>query len=267
MPTKIYAYNQGSQGARELATGLGVRVLRHQGSTYRPRAGDTVINWGASRLPNFGPARILNQPHLVQMVSNKLEYFRHTAPTEAEKEVGDIVPRVPDWTESKEEARGWIAEGSKVVCRTVLNGHSGAGIIIAEKPEELVDAPLYTKYVPKKGEYRLHFMKQRSQYIDREITVLIDTQRKARKLDEPNPNWAVRNLTGGFVYARSDLDCPADVVDQARRAFALSGLDFGAVDVIWNEKRGEAYVLEINTAPGISGTTVENYVNAFRNLL
>ena len=53
----------------------------------------------------------------------------------------------------------------------------------------------------------------------------------------------------------------------ALAAMVASGLDFGAVDVIWNSRRLEAYVLEINSAPGLQGQTVENYAAAFRRLL
>jgi D-alanine-D-alanine ligase-like ATP-grasp enzyme len=42
------------------------------------------------------------------------------------------------------------------------------------------------------------------------------------------------------------------------------GLDFGAVDLIV-AKDGRVYVLEVNTAPGIEGITLEKYVKAFQN--
>ena len=38
--------------------------------------------------------------------------------------------------------------------------------------------------------------------------------------------------------------------------------DFGAFDVIYNQKKNQAFVLECNTAPGIEGTTLDNYVEA-----
>jgi D-alanine-D-alanine ligase-like ATP-grasp enzyme len=41
-------------------------------------------------------------------------------------------------------------------------------------------------------------------------------------------------------------------------------LDFGAVDVIWNEKEDKYYVLEVNTACGLEGTTLDKYVEQFR---
>lgn len=259
MATKIYSYNVGSEGARNLGQAIGARILRRTGSAYRPRNGDTIINWGNSEVPNFGPARILNAARNVGVASNKLSFFRMMQGAR-----GEQAPRLPDFTTDIEVARTWIGQGVAVVCRTVLSGHSGNGIVIADTVAQLVRAPLYTKYVPKKDEYRLHFMKDRNG-----ASNMIDAQRKAKRenVDRNDANWRVRNLDGGFVYVRGDVNLPADVVDQARKAFDLSGLDFGAVDVIFNERQQQAYVLEINTAPGISGTTVENYANAFRNLI
>jgi len=39
-------------------------------------------------------------------------------------------------------------------------------------------------------------------------------------------------------------------------------LDFGAVDIIYNEHEDKYYVLEVNSAPGLEGTTLEKYVEA-----
>jgi D-alanine-D-alanine ligase-like ATP-grasp enzyme len=57
---------------------------------------------------------------------------------------------------------------------------------------------------------------------------------------------------------------PGDVLVQAVRAMAGSGLEFGACDLIWNQKREKAYILEINCAPGLEGTTVEIYRDAIK---
>jgi D-alanine-D-alanine ligase-like ATP-grasp enzyme len=43
-------------------------------------------------------------------------------------------------------------------------------------------------------------------------------------------------------------------------------LDFGAADVIYNAQQDRAYSLEVNSAPGIMGTTLVNYTNALRSL-
>jgi D-alanine-D-alanine ligase-like ATP-grasp enzyme len=44
-------------------------------------------------------------------------------------------------------------------------------------------------------------------------------------------------------------------------------LDFGAVDVIYNRAQDKAYVLEVNTAPGLEGSTLDNYVEAIQKVL
>jgi D-alanine-D-alanine ligase-like ATP-grasp enzyme len=44
-------------------------------------------------------------------------------------------------------------------------------------------------------------------------------------------------------------------------------LDFGAIDIIYNESRDQAYVLEVNTAPGLTGQTIQSYADAFRHLV
>ena len=50
---------------------------------------------------------------------------------------------------------------------------------------------------------------------------------------------------------------------QTSQSAFVSNLDFGAVDLIWNEHENKCYVLEVNSAPGIEGTTLQQYVTAF----
>jgi glutathione synthase/RimK-type ligase-like ATP-grasp enzyme len=54
--------------------------------------------------------------------------------------------------------------------------------------------------------------------------------------------------------------------EAAIRTVEILGLDFGAVDIIWNKKQDRYYVLEVNTAPGLEGETVVRYANAFKEL-
>lgn len=53
------------------------------------------------------------------------------------------------------------------------------------------------------------------------------------------------------------------MLEQSKLAVKACGLDFGAVDIIWNNHYQKAYVLEINTAPGLEGSSVDNYRKAF----
>lgn len=252
---RIYSYNPHSEGAKALSQALGVKRIKHEGSTWRPRRDSRIINWGSSSIPphDWQQLTFINHPEAVAYASNKLEFFKKM-PEEI----------IPEWTSDASIATQWLIEGHTVVARRKLNGHSGEGIVlISELPEgedlPIVSAPLYTKYFKKKHEYRIHIA----------FGDVIDVQQKKRKSDVPDEevNWKVRNLQGGFIYAREGVEPPECVLDVARKSFEASGLDFGAFDVIYNEQEDRAVVLECNTAPGLSGQTVNNYANAFRKVL
>ena len=242
---KIIPYRQGSRGAREIANALQGRVLRLVGSRYRYRRRDTVINWGSTDHPLLVHA--LNGTG-IRDVSNKLLFFRRMSRAEP-----GLVPEF--W-----EDRNSIPDDAfPVVCRTVLAGHSGEGIVIANNRDELVDCSLYVKYVKKQDEYRIHVGK-----LPDGAATEISAQRKARRNDHENPNWQVRNLANGFIYARADVNPPDCVRHAARRALLATDLDFGAIDLIFNARENRCWVLEINSAPGVTGTTTQDYVRFFQ---
>ena len=253
MTMYIYLWNKNSEGGVRLSEVLNIRRIRHENSTFKGTKNRTVINWGSSELPAEAlKANVLNHPDAVKNCANKLKFF--------DKVSGKV--STPDWTTDSEVALGWIKKGDTVCARKILSGHSGEGLVImtADDIGSFTKAPLYTKYVPKKHEYRIHVVRG----------TVTDMQRKILRpgyLDEnPEPNWHVRNHANGFIYVRNDVNPPKAVIDQAVLAIKHSGLDFGAVDVIYNAKKEQAYVLEINTAPGIEGESVNNYAEAFRQI-
>src|SRR5690606_11429015 len=89
---------------------------------------------------NIGNAKVLNKPEAVKIASNKLLTLQ--------KLLSNNVNCV-DHTTSFDTAKQWISNGHIVICRTLLCSNSGKGIIVARTTEELVAAPLYTKYVKK----------------------------------------------------------------------------------------------------------------------
>lgn len=253
MRIRILPYRQGSRSARSLADAIGGRVLRLQGSRFVPRQRDFIINWGNTepQRAHVYPARFLQLPNSVRNASNKLYFFGLMAEQDA-----DIIPQF--WTSRNDIP----PDAYPVVCRTVLAGHSGDGIVIADDPSQLVDAPLYTKYIKKQDEYRIHVGK-----LPNGNTSIISVQRKARREGFEDPNWRVRNHHNGFVFVRGGVNPPQEVLDASARALLATGLDFGAVDVIWNQREQRAYVLEINTAPGLEGQTVADYVSFFQEFM
>ena len=252
MSTFMYAYNANSEGAINLSQSLGVRRIRHENSRFRGSPNKTVINWGSSQLPDeITGCQIINSPEAVGICSNKLTFFQHV-----ERRV-----QIPEFTHDIDVARSWIRDEAIVICRRRLQGHGGDGIVVATNEDQLENVRLYTRYIPKRNEYRVHVLRGR----------VIGVQRKALQegAERHENTFRIRNAQNGFIFARNeDHQVPECVTEQALAAVnAVEGLDFGGVDVIYNERRNAAYVLEINTAPGITGTTVEEYTNAFREIL
>lgn len=244
MAIKVFPYRAGSRSARALAEALEGRVLRREGSKYVRRDGDLIINWGASDCKYTGRG-VANQPEAIDPASNKLKCFNML------KEAGVSIPRF--WTRKEDIP----ADAYPVMCRTKLQAHSGEGIVIAENPGQLVNAPLYTQYVKADNEYRAHVIRAPGG-----DTSIIAVQRKAKRFDADHVDYRVRNLANGFVYVMED-NPPEDVVKQAKAALEASGLAFGAVDIKGGKK---AYVLEINTAPGLEDRTAQAYAAKFKEI-
>jgi D-alanine-D-alanine ligase-like ATP-grasp enzyme len=93
---------------------------------------------------------------------------------------------------------------------------------------------------------------------------IIDIQEKKRKKETPDDqvNWQIRNHDNGFIFARSEVAPPRCILDYSLAAVSALGLDFGAVDLGYNVKREEAVVYEVNTAPGLEGSTLDAYFEA-----
>lgn len=259
--TFIYSYNPHSASAKALASALGVKRIKHQGSKFVASGSKCILNWGCSSLPNrVRSGQIVNDPFVVANVSDKLSFFKMA-------EEQGVVDCVVPFTTDKDQVRTWLSQGKSVIARTILSGHSGAGIVLLEGVDaQIVEAPLYTLYKPKKDEYRIHCYLPHFE-AEHNGPQVFDVQRKARDLSNNNPNWKVRNHANGFVYARTDINPPQCVIDASLKVFLASGLDFGAVDTIYNEHENRAYVLEINTAPGLTGTTLDKYTEMFKEML
>ena len=148
----IYAWNKGSNGASELAEALGVKRIKHERSNYVGKDKKIVINWGSSEVPGeILKSTVLNHPDKVKLCANKRLFFEALANS-------NIKVSVPDWTTDDKTAFSWVSDGNIVCARTVLSGHSAAGLVLMNKNDitTLVKAPLYTKYIPKKDEFRVH---------------------------------------------------------------------------------------------------------------
>jgi glutathione synthase/RimK-type ligase-like ATP-grasp enzyme len=157
----------------------------------------------------------------------------------------------PEFTTDRAVATGWLSDGP-VVCRRLLRASEGRGIVVAENADQLVAAPLYTRYVKKKKEFRVHVLNGQ----------VIDVQEKRkRKGHEGDRDTRVRNLANGYVFCRDGITEPDGLRDLAVKASNALGYNVGAVDIAFNERNNLLVVLEVNANPGMEGTTLENYSN------
>lgn len=158
----------------------------------------------------------------------------------------------PGFARTRDGAHGL---GSKqVVCRALTNSSEGRGITICNADDPAMpNVPLYTAYIPKKKEFRVHIWNNK----------VIDVQEKRRRrTDSTEKEYQVRNTANGYVFCRDNVNPPADCATTALGAVASLGRSYGAVDIIWNEKQNKCFVLEVNSRPGMQGTTVKKYADA-----
>jgi len=157
------------------------------------------------------------------------------------------------FTESKEVAKKWIKDGIPVLCRTLLQGQEGHGIIIADKIKELVDAPVYVQYLEKTIEYRVNLYK--GAYVNHR------DKRKKIGFEEPvDGDDRIRNVVNGYVYCLPRGDLPAGVCLTAIVASGVTDSDIVGVDIAYNRYTDEHFIIEVNSAPALEGVTIDDYV-------
>ena len=243
----VYPYRMASKSAKALAQALGVKRVRENGK-FRNKGNHLLINWGNPRQPSsWEGVRWLNKPNNVAVSHNKLLAFLFMKEN----------ARIPEFSCSIDQAYAWVEEGDSVLCRRLLKGHSGKGIVVSTNPEEIVTAPLYVKYIKKQTEYRVHVCSGK----------VIDAQEKRVRSGSEGNNFQIRNHDTGWVFCRDNVHPQEDVLVQSIRAVEALCLNFGAVDVGWNEYHQQATVYEVNSAPGLEGTTLDKYVQAIKEIV
>ena len=258
MTVKLFPYRMNSTSAKLLARTLGILRVTPR---YRKKSRDFIINWGSTQPMNCD----MNQPSAVAIATNKLLSFNRW------REAG--FEDIPQFTTDVNQAKAWIEDNlGKVYCRTLLTSREGNGIVVAETVDQLVHAPLYTLQTKCKYEYRVHVFNGR--VIDATIKRKRTTEStgstesddgRVRSVSGTSYNPEIRNHNNGWVFCRSNFELPQSVGESATRSCAVLDLNFGAVDIGFRERDGKCFVYEVNTAPGITGTTLERYTTAIRD--
>lgn len=251
MKLRVLPYKPASESAKALVNSLRPGAIIKKQTTAVKGRRKVLLNWGNSH-PQFSltGVTVLNKPEAVGRASNKLVALQ------VMKAAG---VNVPDFTSDRTVAQGWITAGKIALCRTLLRANSGRGIVISRQASELVAAPLYVKYIRKEIEYRVHVFNG----------VVIDAVEKRRRSgfqESTDYNRYIRSYKQGWIFARENVVLSEAVKAQAINAVAALGLDFGAVDIVIAKDRAKTpYVLEVNTSPGLQGTTLQSYKTAVLN--
>lgn len=231
----------GSASSKMLANNIrskGYECLRvYPDRRYRPRPNDMIVNWGFGGNTNWDSSRIeFNKPSSVELAVNK-----YTTLTELKKAGISI----PEFTTDSRVASGW----DTIYTRHNLCSSGGRGIAIFRKGDILPLAPLYTKGIKVKAEYRVHVFKGE----------IIDYTKKINQ-NADDEQSLIRNHTNGFMFIREGIERLERIEDLAIQSVKALGLDFGGVDIVMDTE-GKVYTLEVNTACGIAETALENYTN------
>lgn len=242
----FWAYDMRSMSARALVELLDGRLIRQQNSSYQPREGDILVNWGRRTCPY--PVT-LNRPEAVHVATSKLQTFA------ALRAAG---VNVPAFTTDRSVAEDWNRRG-RILGRDRDRGSQGQGITVYEPNSQIGAHRFYTRYMRQSREIRVHVFRG---------TVIFE-QEKLRKHNatvDPFIRSHRRGWVFGFKHLR-DQPSPEGLRDTALTAVLTLGLDFGAVDLVWNSRTRRSTVLEVNTAPGIENTSLAHYARAFQRLL
>ena len=211
-----------------------------------PTYADTVIRWGSLReFHNAG--KVYNMIQNIKLTSNKPKCRRFLA------ENGIPVPEMGS---------------DKFPCVGRVQHHTGGkGFWFCQTPYDVERAKregayYFSHYYPKQKEYRVHIGK-----IDGEYKVILYSEKIGDKYGGVIWNHDI----GNFKYEHLGRgERRRSIIQLAKDAIEVVGLDFGAVDIGANPLYSQfpkSVIFEINTAPALSPLGIKKYCEYFRKIL
>lgn len=210
----------------------------------------TLIRWGSTASRPNRNSKIINTTKAIREVGNKAGF---------RKKAGDLAPKYFDtW----EEVQNYDGELEAIVirprtharsehlylCHTLDEANRAMDII----NNQLDDHCYFSEYISKEKEYRVFVANGRAFMVFEKLP-----------RDRNALSWGC--VEQGQLKLVNWSEWPLHIVDNAVKAFNLSSLDFGAVDVM--EKNGRAYFLEINTAPEIWPYYGQKFAQVFKYMI
>lgn len=241
----------GRPTGRALAKALG---LRSYGIKAPVTPLDVLIRWGSCKQIDKANV-VINPSPAIALASDKVLTIR--------KLQQDGLPTVPCF-DTFQQACDYVGKGGLIYGRS-RRGFGGKDIVIYDPwnywGDGLPKAPTqhhdwFSTFVQARREVRIHVADGK----------VIRTQGKYN--DNPGDNLRagdgyelIRNYKHGYRFRAPKEQLNRGRRDAAIQAVASLGLDFGAVDMLLNDKE-RGTILEINTAPACSPLTARCYAGA-----
>lgn len=240
MNTRILYHKTGGPSARRLGDFMGVKAAsKYDSDTERP---DWLVRYGSGRAVPLKPSQgVINSRGAICALNGRLSQM------EQMRECKVPVPNV--WLTSG--VVGNMFGGPKLGRKEGTNSQTTGGkditFIPAGTPVSPKHGDFIVAFIPKQRQFRVHSLLGKTR-----VRELIPDSPELREL----PVW---NYDAGFTFRVPDSPVPSFLAPIATQAVASLNLDFGAVDIILCD--GQPYVLEVNTAPGLSDATLEWYAS------
>ena len=255
---------------------------------------DIIIGWGTktSENVNLGNAKTLNHPNAIRKNRNK---FSALEMLKADRELtSNIAKFLPSGTVSRALDREEVS--LPLIGRTNYHqGGKGLWTCLTKTHVERAisdGAQYFQEYIDIKTEYRLHVFGGKVIYAVKKVENPTEAgwmaQRKEKVLDYARknnvdingptldyvltrlvkeavlPDRIVRSNKRGWKFSNVVItSLPAALKNAAIKSVETVGLDFGAVDCAMSAG-DHPFIIEVNTAPGLQGTSFDKYIAAFR---
>jgi glutathione synthase/RimK-type ligase-like ATP-grasp enzyme len=273
------------------------------GQKYPGKTKAIVIGWGAKTKDNvdLGKATVLNHPNKIKINRNKftaLELMSKAKVNVAPFSTAENV--IKDLNAAKNPmtlpviGRTNYHQGGANFFTCLTESHVSDAVSVLNN--NLKKKGYFQKYIDVKDEYRLHVVlddliyavkkKRRSNLTEAYIEQQSDkikrmSEKKGVELNDDTLKFAleyqgkkiagsdnvVRSNTRGWKFSHvKPENVPQDLIVESIKALRALGLEFGAVDCVMDAK-GKAWIIEVNTGPGLEGTSFKKYVETFTKII
>jgi len=284
-------------GATDVTGNTLAESLKLNGTRTKPqnlKNGDVVVCWGTKTKENVNfpnGVKVLNHPDKIRINRNKFESLKVMA---ANDHLKDAIAKFCAANEITQKLNGKAMSLPLVARKKYHQGGKGFWLCLTKQHVQKAiedGAEYFQDYVGIDTEYRLHVMFGNVIYAVKKVENPNEqgwiNQRKEKvkdyakkndvELDENTldyvlkrlakeavlPDRIVRSNKRGWKFSGVRLaNVPAAVKNAAVKAVEIAGLDFGAVDCA-KGLDGNPYIIEINSGPGLQGTALQKYVDAF----